>query len=318
MVLYACKKRQPDVPSAPSIRIPATPALVKRGEYLATSVAACMDCHSRRDPNRLAAPIKPGTFGGGGERFGEEVGLPGTFFGKNLTPPALEDWTDGEIYRAITAGIDKDDQPLFPLMPYLHYSTMDERDVYAIVAYLRTLTPIQNEVPPRESKMSPEEMLKAFPHEARPAPRPAETDSVAYGGYLVNVGHCILCHSPMDEKGIIAGKAFSGGLALAVPSGTVYSSNLTPDRETGLGNWTADLFVARFKQFAKENYKSYEVEPGGFNTVMQWTAYGNMTGSDLKAIYAYLRSLKPVSNQVPAFEPKGTQSPPGIPTPAKN
>ncbi len=309
--LCACKKRQADPLPVASPQTKPAPALVKRGEslvkrgeYLANAVAACMDCHSRRDFSLFTGPTQEGSFAGGGKRFGAEIGLFGTFYGKNLTPTGLKEWSDDEIHRAITKGIDKEGQPLFPVMPYQRYATLDPQDVQAIIAYLRSLNPHPNRVPPRESKLPEEVMLQAFPHKERPTKRPALTDTVAYGGYLVNTAHCVECHSPRDERGIIVGKAFSGGARFGLPTGTVYSANLTPDPETGLGKWSAEAFVARFKQYSKENYKPQKVEKGGFNTIMPWTQYGNLTEQDLKAIYAYLQSLKPVQNRVPGFQPK--------------
>ena len=86
-----------------------------------------------------AGPIIEGTFGGGGEKFGKEAGFPGTLYSKNITPYALHNWTDGEIFRATTSGETKDGKALFPLMGYPAYGKMDREDVYSIIAYVRTL-----------------------------------------------------------------------------------------------------------------------------------------------------------------------------------
>lgn len=75
----------------------------------------------------------------GGEFFGPDLGFPGEFYSRNLTPANLRGWTDGEIFRAITAGVNKEGEALFPVMPYRNYSKMDKEDIYDIIAYLRTL-----------------------------------------------------------------------------------------------------------------------------------------------------------------------------------
>src|SRR6516162_11824976 len=70
--------------------------------------------------------------------------------------------------------------------------------------------------------------------------KPAVPDSslIAQGEYLARAGDCIACHTAPE------GKLFAGGLAMPTPFGTLYTSNVTPDRETGIGTWTADQFYA--------------------------------------------------------------------------
>ncbi|MCZ7584017.1 MAG: hypothetical protein M5R36_12145 [Deltaproteobacteria bacterium] len=85
--------------------------------------------------------------------------LPGTIFAKNITPAAIGDWTDGGIYRMITTGVNRDNGAAFPLMPYLSYRYADPEDVKAVVAYLRTLAPIENQTPP--TKLDSRELSRA-------------------------------------------------------------------------------------------------------------------------------------------------------------
>jgi hypothetical protein len=87
----------------------------------------------------------------------------------------------------------------------------------------------------------------------------------------------------------------------------VRSANITPDMETGLGKWTKNEFLAKFKQFSTPESRNIPVKPNDFNTVMPWTMYGGMTEEDLSAIYAYLRTLKPISNMVVKFSQQGVQ-----------
>ena len=122
----------PSVDTPAELKVEVTPERIERGRYLANSVCVCMDCHSQRDWNAFAAPLKPGTFGAGGEKFDRTMQFPGEFYSKNLTPFALGSWTDGEIYRAITSGVNKDGHPFFPVMPYLNYNKLATEDVHSI------------------------------------------------------------------------------------------------------------------------------------------------------------------------------------------
>ena len=77
---------------------------------------SCVDCHSHRDMTKFAGPIMEPHFIGGQDEFTEKYGAPGNFYAPNLTPYHLKDWTDGEIFRAITMGVSKDGRALFPAM----------------------------------------------------------------------------------------------------------------------------------------------------------------------------------------------------------
>ena len=150
MYLYYFVILPPDLP-VPDISIERTPARVARGEHLATAVFGCVYCHSERDWTLFGGPPKPGTLGKGGEVFDGNVGVSGKLIAPNITPHHLGDWSDGEIYRAIVNGLHKDGYPMFPIMPYDVYVHLETEDVYSIIAYLRTLTPIESEFSGRAS-----------------------------------------------------------------------------------------------------------------------------------------------------------------------
>jgi len=137
----------PNVGAAPTLTIDRTPERVERGKYLAWHVAACMDCHSTRDWKLFAGPLVAGTLGKGGEKFDQQYGFPGAFYSRNITPFGLKDYTDGELFRTITTGVTREGRAMFPVMPYPYYGKMDADDVSCIIAYLRTLQPIENVVP---------------------------------------------------------------------------------------------------------------------------------------------------------------------------
>ena len=119
----------------------------------------------------------------------------------------------------------------------------------------------------------------AFAQEEPPA-APPEDPILAKGKYLVTAGNCISCHTRPG------GEPFTGGLAFETPFGKLYSTNITPDEETGIGKWTAeDLRTAMHEGKA----------PGGRNLfpAFPYTSFTKVSDEDVDAIYAYLRSLKP-------------------------
>jgi Cytochrome c. len=290
----------PDVGDAPDLKITITPERVQHGEYLANHVTLCMDCHSTRDWNKFAGPMVDGTLGKGGEYFGEEVGFPGTFYSKNITPANLKDWTDGEIFRAITTGVNKSGNALFPVMPYLYYGKMDKEDVYDIIAYIRTLAPIENKTPEHNINFPMNFIVNTIPSKAEPGQKPSRSDTLQYGAYLVNQAACMECHTQVKKGQVIPELAFSGGREFNMPNGKVSSANITPDKGTGIGNWTAETFVARFKAYNDPSTLP-AMTPGQVNTIMPWGMFAGMDTADLRSIYAYLRTVKPMKNEVVHF-----------------
>ncbi|HEY8399744.1 MAG TPA: c-type cytochrome [Cytophagaceae bacterium] len=296
--------KYPAVGPAPELKVKATPEMIERGKYLATHVAVCIDCHSTRDWSKLSGPIVPGTEGKGGEVFPPEFGFPGTFYSKNITPAALSSWTDGEIYRAITSGVSKDGKAFFPVMPYMNYNKMDSEDIYAIIAYIRTLHPVENAVPESKPDFPVSLLLKTIPEPANPEKRPNPSDTLVYGRYMFTVASCQECHTPMEKGKPVEGMFMAGGNEFQLPGGAVVrSSNLTPDKETGIGNMSKETFIKRFKYYINPEVVSNTVQPGGFNTIMPWVMYSGMTEEDLGAIYTYIQSLPPIKNKVEKFTP---------------
>lgn len=293
----------PKVDPAPELTIEYTPDRIERGAYLANHVTVCMDCHSKRDFSLFSGPPAPGTLGAGGDRFDHSMGLPGVFYAKNITPHGISDYTDGELFRLITTGVTNDGRPMFPLMPYTYYGKMDPEDIYAIIAYIRSLPAVASDIPDSEADFPVNLILRTMPVNATPGKRPDPSDQVAYGAYLVNASGCIECHTQVSPQGVIIPElAFSGGRSFPFPDGSVLtSSNITQDKETGIGNWTEEMFVGRFKQYQDSGYVVPKVNPGEFNSLMPWLMYSGMKEEDLKAIYAYLKTIEPKKNKVVKF-----------------
>lgn len=274
--------------------------LVDRGHYLAHYVTQCMDCHSVRDTGKFSMPVVPGTEGGGAPiPFGKAEGIPGEVTPPNITPFALKDWTDEEIIRAITGGINKKGDTLFPIMPYQHYSKMAKDDILAIVAYIRSLKPIERTTPPRRLEI-PLSMLGPLPVvNLDNNIKPDKADKLKYGEYLVNAAVCSECHTPMGPQGPDFSKVFAGGFVFDLPMFKVAVGNITPDSATGIGTWTEEMFLARFKNNGSD--EMVNKYPGRMNTIMPWAMYAKMGEEELKAVYAYLRTVKPITNKVEKY-----------------
>ncbi len=303
-LLAYVKLALPNVGDPPDLKVELTPERIARGEYLANHVTVCMDCHSQRDWSKFAGPIIPGTLGSGGEIFPAEAGFPGNFYAKNLTPYHLKNWTDGEIYRAVTSGVNKDGKALFPVMPYHKYGRLANEDIYSIIAYLRTLKPIKKDIPESDPDFPMDFIINTIPTPGKHDLKPDKSNSVRYGEYLVTAAACADCHTPQKKGTPIEGMEFAGGFEFKLPTGgIVRTANITPDKTTGIGNWSKQMFLDRFKAYAPGNYKGDAVDKNDFNSMMPWTMYAGMKTEDLEAIYDYLMTLQPINHPVQRFTP---------------
>ncbi|MGQ8336806.1 c-type cytochrome [Sunxiuqinia sp. A32] len=303
ILLVYVKTMLPNVGEPEEMTIKLSPDRIERGEYLANHVMACMDCHSTRDFSLFAGPVVPGTLGQGGEIFDQNMGFPGRFISPNITPAKLSNWTDGEIFRAITSGVSKDGRALFPVMPHPNYGQIDPEDIKSIIAYLRSLPPIENEVEKSKPDFPMNFILNTIPKKATFQKTPPKSNKIEYGKYLATAASCADCHTK-QEKGKIVGEPFAGGMEFQFPDGSILrAKNITPHPDTGIGYWTEEMFIEKFKTYGDSTYNPHKVGPGDFQTMMPWMLYGKMKTEDLKAIFAYLKSVKPVENDVEFFSP---------------
>lgn len=296
-----------DPPSKEKVEV--TKERIERGKYLAFHVAVCMDCHSKRDWTKFSGPLVLGSEGKGGDMFNKEMGLPGTIYARNITPAGVGHWTDGELIRAITCGVNKDNEALFPLMPYTGYNNMSKEDVYSLVSFIRSIEPKKNNIPDRSLDFPMNFIVKLIPPQSyQPKNTPDRNDKVAYGKYLVTIASCEDCHTTSKEGEPVSGMRFAGGNEFVSPLGTIRTANITPDENTGIGKWTRVDFIKKFKSMASDSAKNIAVTPGEFNSIMPWTMYGGMTEEDLGSIYDYLRTMPAVSNRVNRFTPPQDQN----------
>ena len=218
---------------------------------------------------------------------------PFTDYVPNITPDletGIGAWTDAQIVTAIREGKRPDGSTIGPPMPFGQYRAMSDRDAEAVVAYLRSLPAVKNPVPKSEYG------FPLPPAYGPPADRVAtidEADRVAYGGYLAGpLGHCVECHTPMKEGRFdFEDSLGAGGFPIPVGGGAILmSANITPDNETGIGEWSdADIARAIARGLRPDGSRIHPIMPYGF--------YATMTSRDIGAIVAYLRSFPPVRSE---------------------
>jgi mono/diheme cytochrome c family protein len=301
-ILSYVKLALPNVGEIEYLSIKPTASRLERGKYLATHVCVCVDCHSTRNWNEFSGPLVDGTLGKGGEVFDQRFGFPGSFYAKIIKPSGIGNWTDGEVLRAIASGVSKNGKALFPVMPHPHFGKMDKEDLESIIVYVRTLKPIQNIVPESKPDFPMNFIINTIPEKPQFSKMPNESDAVAYGSYLFNAASCAVCHSKQEKGKPIEGMELAGGFEFPMVTGGISrSANITQDEITGIGKWTETDFVKRFKIYSDSTYVPNKISKGNFNTVMPWTMYAGMSEQDLKAIYAYLKTIKPIKNSVEKF-----------------
>ena len=116
---------------------------------------------------------------------------------------------------------------------------------------------------------------------------------------MTNAAVCVDCHTPQTMQGPDFSKMFAGGFTFPIGNLLVNSANITPDSATGIGAWNEERFMNKFILYREE--KNWNYSPGNQNTYMPVVMYSGMKDEDLKAIYAYLRTIKPISNKVEKY-----------------
>ena len=265
-------------------------ALLERGKYLMNGIVACGNCHTPRGPDG---------------RWVEGMELAGGFVLKeqmftavmpNITPDAetgIGGWSDEELIRAIREGIRPDGTVIGPPMPIGLYRGLSDNDVKAIVAYMRSVPAVSNATPPSEYKFP---LPPAYGPPVGSVPDVDPANKIAYGAYLAGpAGHCIECHTPFDPQKMMFDyekRLGAGGFEFHLPGGaTIFSANITPDPETGIGKWSdADIIKAITQATRPDGAR--------LNPPMAYDYYATMTQEDLEALVAYLRIIPPVKNAV--------------------
>jgi len=260
--------------------------LLARGDYLVNGVVACGNCHSSRTPD--------GEFADGMELAGGFVIEEPAFkaYAPNITPDTrtgIGNWSDADLILAIREGIRPDGRVLGPPMAFEVYRQISDYDIRAIVAYIRSVPAVENEVPLSTYNIS---LPPSWGPPLGSVPDVPRDDIVAYGAYLTGpLGHCTECHTPIVRGQFDRSRTGAGGNRFQNPLGqnyTTVSSNITQHAELGLGKWSDE----EIKRAITTGISRGEGELLPF---MGFSFYAKISDEDLDAIVAYLRTLPPAT-----------------------
>lgn len=263
-------------------------ALLARGDYLVNGIVACGNCHSSKTPN--------GDFIEGMEMAGGFVIEEPAFraYAPNVTPDTrtgIGGWTDEQIVRAVREGIRPDGRVLGPPMAFEVYRRISDSDIKAIVAYLRSIPAVENEVPLTTYNVPLPPNWGPALDEVPDVPR---EDKVAYGEYLFGpLGHCSECHTPLVRGQFDRSRNGAGGNVFVNPVGrnfTAVSSNITQHTEIGLGDWSDE-------EIKRAIAKGISQDGRQLLQFMGFSYYENITEEDLDAIVAYMRTIPPATGE---------------------
>jgi mono/diheme cytochrome c family protein len=252
---------------------------VERGEYLVRGPMGCGNCHT---------PLGPEGFVQGMELAGRLVDENEAFsaYSANITPAGrVAEWSDAELERAIREGIRPDGSLIGPPMPFAMYRDLSDSDLAAVVAFLRTVPAVENDVPASTYNIPLPPAWGPPVESVADVPRGV---SVEYGAYLAGpVAHCMECHTPMGPQGPLLDTALGqGGFEFHGPWGTSVAPNLT-SHEDGLAGYGDDELKAMITEGVRPDGKPMlPPMPYGFLAAM--------TPDDLDALVLYLRSLPPL------------------------
>lgn len=262
----------------------AQPDLLERGRYLGEVAVFCGACHNTFGPGMQ--PV-PGMALAGGRVF-EERGF------RAVAPNITQDretgigaWTDAQIAASIRDGHRPDGTPIGPPMPVESYRGISDRDLAALVAWLRSVPPVRHAIAERSR----------YGFEVKPAgppvaavPDPPADDPVARGRYLAeNLAHCMDCHSgQLGEGRADPARRGAAGLVLEGPWGAVQARNISSHPEHGIGRWTDEQVLAAITRGVSADGRRLAPPMGGRAPV-----WARLEPRDLRDILAYLRALPP-------------------------
>jgi len=252
----------------------------ERGSYLVNTVLTCGNCHTPKGPNGQDVLDKAFSGGLSWDEPPFKVTAP------NITPDketGIGNYTDAQLRTVLRKGVKPNGVPVAMVMPSGFYEIMTERDLDAVIAYLRTLKPVSNKVPDPVYKMPQGHPIP--PGGDKPFTEAMLNDKVKKGQYLVTIAHCMECHTPFGQRGRdFENRLGAGGAEFPGPWGVSVSRNITSSKSKGLGSWTdAEIKRAITQAISKDG--SHLKPPMGFGY------YAKMTDADLDAVIAFLRTV---------------------------
>jgi len=269
-----------------------TDSLVSKGQYIFALAGGCA-CHT----------IPKGTPHAGARAFPIPFG---TDYSTNITQDketGLGAWTDQQIHDAMVKGIRRDGSWILPVMPYEKYSGMAQEDLQALIAFMRTLNPVKKATPelktwaPFARSLGTPIFLKIFGRFSN-SPAQAPKSGLERGRYLVDhVSLCGDCHTPRNSIGVPNQSLYMAGASQKIgPLGEAVP-NITPDKETGIGEWKREDIVEVLLTGTKPDLDNIQ---GLMYEVIQGTPHGykDMKKEDALAIADYLKSIPAIKNKI--------------------
>jgi mono/diheme cytochrome c family protein len=254
-----------------------------RGDYLVNGILTCGNCHTPRGPGGVFDDARRLS---GGPQTWDEPGY--TVKGSNITPDretGIGNWTAADVKRAIQQGVRPNGVPLASIMPHAYYKVFTPGDIDAVVAYVRSVPAVRNAVQPPVYKAAFHAVIP--PGAEKPMSEAELKDPVKRGFYLVTIGHCMECHTPLtaDHKHDFSNLG-KGGQTFRGPFGTSVARNITQHKAKGIGAWSDDEIKRAITQGVSRD--GSKLKPP-----MAYFLYARMTPDDVNAIVAYLRTLPP-------------------------
>jgi cytochrome c553 len=271
----------------------ATTARLERGKYLVNGVVGCLYCHSEHDSTREGAPAKAGREGAG-VLFLQGPSL-GKLYAGNITPDretGIGNWTDDQIARSIREGIGGDGRALFPIMPYQNFRKLSDEDLASVIVYMRSVPAIKNAVPKTAINFPINRLIMSVPEPITgPVKDPQMSNPVVRGNHIATLASCADCHTPQDSRGQpMENLAYAGGFVLDTFDGKkITSANITTDA-SGIPYYNEAIFI--------QTMRAGQIGARKINPTMPWGFYRNMTDDDLKSLFAFIGTLKPVRHNV--------------------
>ena len=213
-----------------------------------------------------------------------------TVKGSNITPDretGIGTWSDSEISRSLTDGVRPSGAPLAPQMPYAFYKILTPRDLDAVVAYMRSVAPVRNAVPPPVYKAAMHAEL--VPGAVKPFTDEALRDPITRGFYLATIAHCMECHGRrpdgvQDYKHALG----KGGYVFSGPWGAAVTPNITPHPKSGIGAWTDAEIKRALTHGVSRDGRAFQ------QPMARQIYFSRMIDADLDAIVAWLRTIPPI------------------------
>ncbi len=272
-------------------KVTVTPEKVERGRKLVTTL--CVMCHMNHETGLLT-----------GQQMLDAPVEFGKIYSQNITQDktyGIGNWTDAELLYLLRTGIKKDGQYAPPYMAKLPH--MADEDVESVIAFLRSDDPLVAPQSVPDTPCEPSFLTKFLSRVAfKPLPMPKEkvqlpdtADLVKFGRYLAINFDCWACHSAdfktmnVMEPELTPGFFGGGNKPLNMEGEVMLTMNLTPDKETGIGNWTEEQFIRAVKYGLKDGEPAlrYPMLP-----------FATLTDYEAKAIFAYLKTIPPIKNKV--------------------